>query len=128
MAEELMRLACPDLEVESAGIKPSGLNPLAVEVLKEIGINIEGKATQDVFDVYRSGRLFSTVITVCDEASAERCPIFPGVVNRLHWGFPDPSEFQGTWEEKLEMTRRLRMQIKKKIGEWCEANCAVTAS
>lgn len=126
MAEELMRRACgADMEVESAGLTPGALNPLAVEVLLEDGIDIRGKETQDVFEVYKSGKLFSHVITVCDEASAERCPIFPGIVKKLHWSLPDPSQFEGTWEEKLDQTRAVRDQIRVKIFEFCDVNCAV---
>jgi len=126
MAEELMRKICnSDTEIESAGLTPGALNPLAIEVLREEGIDISGKQTRDVFEVYKSGKLFSHVITVCDEASAERCPIFPGVVKKLHWNFPDPSRFEGTWEEMLAQTRAVRDQIKEKIFEFCEKECAV---
>jgi arsenate reductase len=124
IAEALMHRQCgDDVQVESAGLTPGTLNPLAVEVLKEIGIDISGKATRDVLDVYKSGKLFSDVITVCDQASAERYPIFPGALRRLHWSFADPSTFEGTWEEKLEMTRKVRDEIQEKIKEWCEAYC-----
>jgi arsenate reductase len=125
MAEELTRRICEGIETESAGIEPGELNPLVIEILREDGIDISGKQTKDVFDVYKSGRLFSHVITVCDEASAERCPIFPGVTTRLHWSFKDPSQFTGTWEEKLEQTRKVRDEIREKIFEFCETNCEV---
>ena len=67
--------------------------------------------------------MFACVITVCDEASAERCPIFVGVTQRLHWGFPDPSGFQGTPAEKLAGTRAVRDTIKAKIEAWCAEVC-----
>ena len=119
MAEELLRkLAGDRFEVESAGIEPGKLNPVVVEVLKEIGMDITGKKTQAVMDLLKQSKLYSYVITVCDETSAERCPIFPGVAKRLHWGFTDPSKFEGTWEEKIEKTRVVRDQIKQKIQEW----------
>lgn len=122
MAEELTRKMCgPDIEVESAGIEPGELNPLAIEVLLEEGIDIRGKERKDVFELYRSGKMYSHVITVCDEASAERCPIFPSVVTRLHWSFQDPSQFTGTSEERLARTRQVRDQIKQKIHEFCES-------
>src|SRR6266540_3630197 len=96
MAEAMMHRECGEaVHVESAGLTPGALSPLAVEVLQEIGIDISGKPTRSVFDVYKSGALFSHVITVCDEASAERCPVFPGVHRKLHWGFADPSTFTG---------------------------------
>jgi arsenate reductase len=91
--------------------------------MREIGIDISGKKTQSVFDVWKSGQIFAYVITVCDETSSEQCPIFPGVTKMLHWSFPDPSTFEGTWEEKLERTRRVRDMIKIMIREWCRSNC-----
>ncbi len=119
MAEEILRkLAGERFEVESAGIEPGKLNPVVVEALKEIGIDISGKATRAVFDCIKSGKLYNYVITVCDETSAERCPVFPGVVRRLHWGFTDPSAFQGTWEEKLARTRAVREEIRERIMGW----------
>ncbi len=122
MAEELLRkLAGDRFEVESAGIEPGQLNPVVVEVLKEIGIDISGKKTQAVMDLLKQGRLYNYVITVCDETSAERCPVFPGIARRLHWGFTDPSKFQGTWDEKLLQTRVVRAQIEAKIKEFL--NC-----
>ena len=120
-----MRQHCgEDVHVESAGLSPGTLNPLAVEVLREIGIDISSKETRDVFEVYKSGKLFSDVITVCDQASAERCPIFPGTARRLHWSFADPSSFEGSWEEKLSLTRQVRDEIQQKIEEWCNDYCA----
>ena len=128
IAEALLRRHCgEDVQVESAGLTPGSLNPLAVETLREIGIDISGKQTRDVFEVYKSGKLFSDVITVCDEASAERCPIFPGTARRLHWSFADPSAFEGSWEDKLRQTRDVRDAIQQKIEEWCGAHCDVPA-
>ena len=74
-------------------------------------------------DFVKSGKSFAYVITVCDEASAERCPIFPGVTRRLQWSFPDPSSFQGSREEKLAGTRKIRDAIKAKIESWCTEVC-----
>ncbi len=82
--------------------------------MREVGIDIGHKETRSAFDVYMSGRLFSTVITVCDAASAERCPDFPGVSQRLRWSFPDPSTFRGTQQERLEQTRQVRDLIAAK--------------
>jgi arsenate reductase (thioredoxin) len=124
MAEGLLNQMCGDeFEAQSAGLSPGKLNPLAVEVMREIGIDISKKETRSVFDVWKSGQMFAYVITVCDETSAEQCPIFPGVTTRLHWSFPDPSTFEGTWKEKLERTRRVRGMIKITIQEWCRSNC-----
>lgn len=100
---------------ESAGLEPGSLNPLAIEVMKEEGIDISNNPTRDVFDLFKQSRHFHYVITVCDGASAERCPVFPGVTKRLNWSFEDPSKFVGTDEEKLEQTRKVRDQIKEAI-------------
>ena len=77
--------------------------------------------------MFKTGKMFAYVITVCDEASAERCPIFPGVTKRLQWSFPDPSSVQGTHEEKLAKTREVRDAIKAKIEQWCSQMCVVLA-
>lgn len=103
------------LVAESAGLEAGKLNPNAVKVMQEVGIDISQKGTQEVFDLFKQGRLFHAVITVCDEASAEGCPVFPGVVRRLGWSFPDPSTFTGTDDEILEQTRQVRDQIKEAI-------------
>lgn len=119
MAEELLRkLAGDKFEVESAGIEPGKLNPIVVDVLKEEGIDITGKTTRSVLKLLEQGKKYDLVITVCDEASAERCPVFPGGGRRIHWGFPDPSKFNGTQEEKLKATREIREQIKGRITQW----------
>ena len=119
MAEAILNhLAGDRFIAESAGLEPGKLNPLAVEAMKEMGIDISQKKTQDVFDFYKQGRRFNYVITVCDEASGERCPLFPGISKKLHWGFPDPSTLQGTFEEKLQKTIEIRDQIKKRIEQW----------
>ncbi len=126
IAEALMRRECGDaVHVQSAGLTPGPLNPLAVEVLEEIGIDISDKQTRDVFDLFKTGTLFSHVITVCDEASAQRCPIFPGPVKRLQWSFSDPSTFQGSHEERLAQTRVVRDEIAERVMEFCAENCIV---
>ena len=120
MAEAWLNHLCGDsFEAQSAGLEPGKLNPLAVEVMNEAGIDISQKKTQSVFDVFKSGQLFAYVITVCDESSAEKCPIFPGPAQRLHWSFPDPSRVTGTLEEKLTQVRKIRDQIRTKIENWC---------
>ncbi|MGA3086030.1 MAG: arsenate reductase ArsC [Thermodesulfobacteriota bacterium] len=119
IAEALLeKMAGDRFEAESAGFEPRGLNPLAVEVMKEIGIDISRNQTKSVFDLFKEGKLYTHVITVCDEASAEKCPIFPGITTRLHWSFADPSRFTGTHEEKLEKTRQVREAIRNKIESW----------
>jgi arsenate reductase len=128
MAEAFLRQTCGDVfEAYSAGLEPGKLNPVVVEAMKEVGIDISGNQTKAVIDMVRSGKAFQYVITVCDETSAERCPIFPGVTKRLHWGFPDPSGFPGTHDEKLAKTREVRDTIKKKIEGWCAEVCGQPA-
>ncbi|MFA5159253.1 MAG: arsenate reductase ArsC [Candidatus Omnitrophota bacterium] len=119
MAEAFLRKYGKDqAEAESAGLEPGKLNPLAVKVMKEKGIDISQNKTKSVFDLYKQNKLYSYVITVCDESQSERCPIFPGLTNRLHWNFEDPANFQGSWEEKLGKTRKIRDQIELKIQQW----------
>jgi arsenate reductase len=107
-------------EARSGGFEPRALNPLAVKVMQEAGLDISAKTAQRVFDLVKAGELFSYVITVCDQASGERCPIFPGMAERLHWSFPDPSAVTGSEEEKLEKVRQIRDGIKTKIENWYE--------
>ncbi|MBF0489652.1 MAG: arsenate reductase ArsC [Candidatus Omnitrophica bacterium] len=123
MAEELLRkLGSDRFEVESAGIEPGKLNPIVIEALKEEGIDIREKTTKAVFDLYKNGHRYHYVITVCDEASAERCPVFPGITQRLHWGFTDPSKFEGTLEERLAKTKAVKEEIRLKIEQWLKTN------
>jgi len=118
MAEAFLReLGSDSFEVESAGLEPTALNPLAVEVMREVGLDIAGNKPQSVFELFRQGKLYAHVITVCDEA-AEKCPIFPGLTQKLHWPFADPAGFEGTWDQKLEQTRKVREEIKSRIVQW----------
>lgn len=124
MAEAWLNHVCGEfLEAHSAGLEPGTINSLAVQVMQEAGIDISTKSTQSVFDVFKSGQLFAHVITVCDESSAEKCPIFPGPANRLHWSFPDPSTVTGTPDEQRDQVRQIRDQIRTKIEDWCAEIC-----
>ena len=107
-------------EVASAGIEPGVLNPVVVDALKEIGIDISMNRTKDAFEFLKLGKTFQYVITVCDEANGERCPIFPGVSQRLHWTFDDPSAIKGSYEAKLAATRVIRDAIKSRILEFIQ--------
>jgi arsenate reductase len=119
MAEAFLKQMAGDrFEVESAGLEPGKLNPMAVEVMKEAGIDISQNKTKSVFDFYKQGKQYDYVITVCDESQAKGCPVFPGKGERFHWGFDDPSRFTGSHEEKLAKTRIVRDAIKQKIKEW----------
>jgi arsenate reductase len=124
MAEAWLKHFCGDFfNAESAGLEPGTLNPLVVEAMQEVGIDISKKETQAVFDVFKTGKLFAYVITVCDETSAEKCPIFPGITTRLHWSFPDPSALVGPREQKMVKVRKIRDEIRDKIQSWCEEVC-----
>jgi arsenate reductase len=124
MAEAWLNHICGDFfSAESAGLEPGTLNPFVVRAMQEIGIDISQKKTQAVFDVFKAGKLFSHVVTVCDETSAEKCPIFPGITKRLHWSFADPSALTGNDEEKMAGVRKIREEIRAKVEEWCEEIC-----
>jgi len=121
MAEAFLRQIAGDrFEVESAGLEPGKLNPVVIEVMKEVGIDISQNKTKSVFDFYKQGKRYDYVITVCDESQAAKCPVFPGAICQLHWGFDDPAGFKGSWEEKLEKTRQVRDKIKQKIEDWAK--------
>ncbi len=120
MAEAWLNTLCGERFVgHSAGLEPGTLNPLAVTVMAEAGIDISGKATKSVFDLFQAGRLYAQVISVCDESSAQRCPVFPGITQRLHWSFPDPAALTGTEQEKLEACRGIRDAIRQAVEGWC---------
>jgi arsenate reductase (thioredoxin) len=124
MAAELLNKTCGEFfEAQSAGLEAGTINPLVVEALRELEIDISKNTTQRVFDVWKSGQIFQFVVTVCSEAETEGCPIFPGVTTRLHWSFDDPSKFTGTRGERLEKTRRIRNRIRSKIDSFCEEHC-----
>jgi arsenate reductase len=128
MAAALLNKRCGDFfEAHSAGLEPGKLNPLAIEALREIGIDISKNKTRAVFDVFKSGQLFAYVITVCAESEAVGCPIFTGVTTRLHWSFPDPSKFTGSYEERLGQTREVLHEIDDQIRQFCDERCAQPA-
>jgi arsenate reductase len=116
MAEAFLnKLGDGKFEAQSAGIEPGKLNPVVVECMKEAGIDISSNLCKSVEEFLTSSESFDYVITVCDETSAERCPVFPGKTKRLHWSFKDPSAFTGSAEEKRTGTRLVRDQIREKI-------------
>lgn len=122
MAEAFLKNIGGDrFDVESAGLEPGKLNPIVVEAMKEIGIDISNNKTKSVFDFYKQGKKYQYVITVCDESKSEQCPIFPGAAKQVHWGFSDPSSFTGSKEDVLEQTRRVRDKIRQKITEWVKS-------
>jgi arsenate reductase (thioredoxin) len=119
MAEAwLKQLGGPEFEAESAGIEPGKLNPFVVRAMLEAGIDISEKRTQGVFELYKAGRRYRYVVTVCSREAAEKCPIFPGVTERLHWPFDDPSTFTGSDEEIMARVREVRDAIKASVVEF----------
>lgn len=114
----LKRYAGERFDVQSAGLEPGKLNPLVVQAMAEIGIDISNNKTKDVFRIWRGGQIFQYVIAVCDKEAAEKCPIFPGIVTRLHWPFPDPAKVTGTPQQRLEEVRRIRDEIAAKVQDW----------
>jgi arsenate reductase len=113
MAEAFLRdLAGSKVEVASAGTAPKGLHPLAVEAMRELGIDISGQRSKAV-DEYLS-QPFDYVITLCDDAN-ESCPTFANAATRLHFGFDDPAKAAGTREEQFAAFRRVRDEIREML-------------
>jgi arsenate reductase len=112
LAEGVLRHAAGDLlDVQSAGSNPAGhVHPQAVQVMKEIGIDISGHRSKHLNEFLN--RDVETVITVCGNAD-QACPVFPGQVNRHHWGFDDPAKVKGTDGEVLAVFRRVRDEIRR---------------
>jgi arsenate reductase (thioredoxin) len=105
---------------ESAGLAAGTLNPLVVESLREIGIDISQNKTKTVAEMLERGTAFDYVITVCDGAAAERCPVFPGGGTRLHWDLPDPAMVMGTERERLERIGEIRDAIRTAVEDLLE--------
>lgn len=118
MAEGFLRhLAGDRLEVFSAGAQPTGLNPAAVEVMKEIGIDISDQRSKSVDEF--AGQAFDYVITVCDNAK-ESCPVFPAATKRIHWSLDDPAAVQGSELERLAAFRRVRDELRKNLQQFVQ--------
>jgi arsenate reductase len=116
MAEGIMNALYGDkFQAFSAGTNPSKVNPLAIEVLKEIGIDISHHRSKSI-DEFK-GETFDYVVTVCDNAK-ENCPYFPGGKKYVHRGFMDPASVEGTYEEKLSVFRKVRDEILNWIKEF----------
>jgi arsenate reductase len=116
MAEGLLRYYDGDeFEVESAGVMSSFVRPLAIEAMKEIGIDISSHRSKSV-DEFRN-QTFDYVITVCDNAK-ETCPFFPANSKLIHWNFDDPAEATGSEKEQLAVFLRVRGEIRDKLREF----------
>ncbi|HOJ39699.1 MAG TPA: universal stress protein, partial [bacterium] len=112
----LNHLAGDRFEVASAGLEPGTLNPLAVEAMRQVGLDISQNKTKSIKEILNQGRTFDTVITLCDEGSA--CPVIPGVQETIHWSFPDPAGLEGTWAQRLAKTGQIRDALKEKLEAW----------
>lgn len=109
-------------EAQSAGLEPGKLNQDVVKVMAELGIDVSNKQPQSAFELFKAGRTFAYIITVCDGTNAERCPLFPGINQRIHWSFEDPSQFKSieNEEERLAKIRPIRDEIRATIEEWAK--------
>lgn len=105
-------------EVESAGLEPGKLNPFVVRAMAEVGIDISGNPTKSVFDLFNAKKAFQVVVTVCSKEAAERCPIFPGLSEKLHWPFSDPSAFTGSDDEIMAKVRAVRDEIEAAVKKF----------
>ena len=112
LAEGILRAAAGDtIRVASAGSKPAGyVHPIAIKAMQEIGIDISAHRSKHLSEFL--DQPVETVITVCGNAD-QACPMFPGQVNRYHWGFEDPAHAIGSEEEKLAVFRRVRDEIRR---------------
>ena len=118
MAEAFLRKYGSDqFEAFSAGLEPKGLNPLTVQVMQEVDIDVSQQQSKAV-GIYLGKVLFQYLITVCDDAE-KNCPsIWPGISKREHWSFEDPAAFEGSDDEKLAKFRQVRDQIEERIKDW----------
>ena len=122
MAEGFVNARHADrLRAYSAGLQAATLNPIVVAAMREAGIDISANRTKSVDDADVRSREYDDVVTVCDEASAEACPIYPTRGERLHWSFADPSSLTGTQEERLARTREVRDAIARRVTAWAES-------
>jgi arsenate reductase len=122
MAEALLRqIGGNKYEAKSAGLEAGQLNPLAVDAMRELEIDISQNKNKEVSTILEAGETFNYVITVCDEASAERCPVIPGRHVKLHWSFADPSQFGGSYEERMAQMRRVRDEIRERVARFVES-------
>ena len=116
MAEGLLRrLGGDQYEVSSAGTSPSHVNPLSIEVMREISVDLSSHRSKSVTEF--EGQRFETVITVCDTA-AEHCPVFLGAPRRIHWSVPDPAVVSGSHEEKIAAFRSTRNALEGRLRDF----------
>ena len=115
MAEGFLRhFGSKDYEAFSAGVSPVVINPFAIKVMREVGIDISKQRSKSVEEF--SGQSLDDVITVCDQA-LQKCPVFPGRHQKRHWDLQDPAKAQGSEEERLKVFRAIRDQIMSLVQE-----------
>jgi arsenate reductase len=118
MAEAFLnRLGEGRYAAASGGFEPRPLNPLVTQAMAESGLDISGNKSKSVFDLFKAGRIFDYVVTVCEDGREGQCPVFPGVTTRLHIPFVDPAALTGSHEEKMVEVRKIRDAIKAKVVE-----------
>lgn len=116
MAEGLLReLGGERFSVASAGTHPSQVHPMAIEVMRQRGIDISHHRSKHLSELLEE--TFDTVITVCDRAR-QACPVFPGKVRRLHWSLPDPAAATGDRDARMTVFRRVRDELESRLREW----------
>ena len=121
MAEGILRhYGKEKFEVFSAGLEPSYVHPLAIKTMAESGIDISAQYSKTVNEFL--GEDFSYVITVCDGAK-ERCPVFHGKYNAIHWSIKDPASAEGTESERMKDFRRVRQNILERINHFISDLC-----
>jgi arsenate reductase (thioredoxin) len=119
MAEAfLKKYGAGRFEAESAGLEPGSLNPYVVRAMAEKGIDISRNSTKSVFDAFAAKKVFQVVVTVCSKEASERCPVFPGLSEKLHWPFADPSSFSGGDEEIMARVREVRDDIEAAVKDF----------
>ena len=119
MAEGFLRKYAGDrFEVFSAGLEPGFINPLTIQVMEEQGVNMRGHYSKGL-DQFLGKVHFAYLVTVCSRAE-EKCPIFPGMGQRLHWPFEDPAAYKGNPEERLAIFRQVRDEIEEKVKEFAQ--------
>ena len=122
MAEAFLeKLGGDRFEVESAGLEPGTLNPFVIRAMAEVGIDISHNATKSVFELFEAKKAYQIVVTVCSKEAAERCPIFPGLSEKIHWPFDDPSGLRGTDEEIMKEVRRIRDEIEGAVRDFIKS-------
>ncbi len=126
MAEAFLRkYGGNEFEAYSAGLEPKGVNPYTERVMEEVGISLSGQHSKHIRE-YMGKVHFGYLITLCSEAEASCPTTFPGIAQRLHWAFEDPSALTGSEDEKLAKFREVRDQIEQRIKAWLAEQKAVS--